>query len=104
MDDDANFLKRKLSDLEDDSQYFTLCSNVKVKTAEVKSPVRNRIFEYRISDTWFDVLYDLLRDTDIQLRKNENIQVCVSSKLNGTESFYPDILEQNVLCIGSTKV
>jgi hypothetical protein len=54
----------------------------------------NRILEYStVNSTWEDVYLDLAKESDFSTNKTDVVNVCLSDKLEGTTTFFPDFHE-----------
>lgn len=80
------------------SEDVIFCCNVAYysnKTGKFENKISNRIYSFSHNDKWDDVLGDLLEEVDEStLGKADTVEVCVSSKKDGSEVFYPDYNER----------
>ena len=86
----ADVGKRKSSDI-------TFCANISLQykdKLEKQNILKNRIYSFNSSDTWNDILYELLNETDSNIDKCDTVEISVSKSLNGGELFHPDCEEE----------
>ena len=66
------------------------------KKGSADTRISNSIYSFSPDDTWYDALGDLLRelDDDYRLGNSDSVEVCLSSKKDSTEIFFPDYNEK----------
>lgn len=76
---------------------ITFCCNISVNYVnqpEKRNILKNRIYSFNCSDSWNDLLADLLSETDIHVEKTDTIELSVAKSLAGAELFHPDCDEE----------